>query len=84
MLTELREIQNEVLTLLEAFWDKLEGHQGHVQFKDEFANWYTESLEPHLRRNASHAEGTRRSAQGDPYYRGFAVLRPKPTMALLA
>ncbi len=60
MLTELRKIQGEVLTSLETFWEKLEAEEGHAQFKDEFAGWYTESLEPHASAEPNHVQ--RRSA----------------------
>ncbi len=70
MLAELRKIQGEVLTSLEAFWDRLEAEEGHAQFKDEFAGWYTESLEPFT--SAEPIRSQRRSAPdlSEPPLRG--------------
>ncbi len=60
MLTELQKIQGEVLTSLEDFWDRLEAQEGYAHFKDEFARWYTESLESHA--SAEPNRSQRRSA----------------------
>lgn len=66
MLVELREIQKDVLAFLETFWNKLEATKGHTQFKDEFASWYMDSLEPHVPRDAAHGEGSTSSTHERP------------------
>lgn len=47
-LAELREDQNYLLALLEAFYDKLKAAEGYTQFEEEFARWYTDELEPYI------------------------------------
>ncbi len=66
MLIELQKIQKEVLTSLEAFWDKLETEEGQAQFKDQFARWYTGSLEPYMRQDEAQGGANPRPKQGEP------------------
>ncbi len=70
VLTELREIQKDVLALLETFWDKLEAQEGHVQFKDEFARWYTESLELLASVEPTHRQPRAASVSSEPPLQG--------------
>ncbi len=66
VLIELQKIKEEVLTSLEAFWDKLETEEGQAQFKDQFAKWYTGSLEPYMRQDVAQGGANSSPKQGKP------------------